>query len=373
MKSKLSWIPFIILLPVAAFFRFAPSFFAEGSVLGKGSIVPDYLFLAAIVLIFLFSVIFCALDSRISPYYLRRRNIASGIVGVLLAVCFAAEGTYKLFTSFGSGKAEPLPVAEGILAVLSAVVMITMSLTVMFRGRENKPASLLCIFPAVLFAVRMVSCFVSFTTISLRFADVTALCCYIFATLFFYHYAVTLSVIESKTGVKNCFVFGLPAAASMFACGVFKLVFSFDTSNVLSNLIPLEMVLVALFIVLFLIEVSRHAVEREKTTVIGIDDEEPEEKPVSEEKADGFLVSVSDENETENEETLEYLNTADTSGYLYQEVKRDEPEDENISRDVDDYLTSYSDLTENDDRPKDYASRLDEIDKLILEIAEKSD
>ena len=373
MKSKLSWIPFIIFMPVAVFCRIAPNFFEEGHLFGKGSLVPDYLFLAAAALIFLFSVLFCALDSRISPYYPRRRNVLAGLVGLLLSIAFAADGANTLITVFGSGKPSALTIAEGILLVLSAVVLITMSLSSMFRGRNSKPASLLCVIPAVMLAIRMISCFVSFTTISLKLADVTALCCYVFATMFFYHYSVTLSVVESKSGVKNCFVFGLPAAASMLAYGAAKLAFGFNAGDLLSNIVPVEMVLTALFIIVFLIEVSRHAQDRETLTVIGVNDEDPAENVKTQENVDGFLVSVKDESEREDEAASSYYTNTDTTDYLYREVKSEEPAGESFTPDTEGYLTDAVAEDENDDRPKDYASRLDEIDKLILEISEKSD
>ncbi len=374
MKSKLSWIPFIILTPVALFCKIAPHFFAEGSLFGKGSLVPDYVFLASCALIFLFSVLFCALDSRISPYYQPRRNVLLGVLGILTAICFAAEGALDLIRVFLSGKIEILPVIEGVLLVLSAVVMITMGLFVIFKGGEKKPSSIICVIPAILFAIRMISCFVSFTTISLRLADVTALCCYVFATMFFYHYAVSLSLIESKSGIKKLFIFGLPTAASMLAYGAVRLVFDFDTTDILANLGSVEMLLISLYIIVFLIEVSSHVVDRDSLNVIGPEDEEEIVSPdTKKENAYGFIVGVSGEDGLDQETSSSYLASTDTTDYLYREVKQDDSSyDDMLPSDTEDYLTKVVE-DEEDDRPKDYESSLDEIDKLILEITEKID
>ena len=90
--------------------------------------------------------------------------------------------------------------------------------------------------------------------------------------------------------------------------------------------------------------------------------------------SDDFVVTGLDDDERSDVPASNYVTTADTSDFLYQEVRQDEKRQATYygptTRDVDDYITQEvkSDFDEPGNE-KSYADQLDEIDKLILEIS----
>lgn len=376
MKSKLSWIPFIPLALSGCFFKFGQAFLPEGSILGLSNLVLEYLYLGCVALILILTFIITLADKQIASYYLPNRNYPAGILGLLLAIFLAADGANSLFHSFSSGIVDVLGIIGAVLSLLSAIVFIVLGLNHSFRYKEGKQFSLLNVLPALLCGVRMILSFVSFTTISIRLADVSSLICYMFATLFFYNYALMLSLTKAKRAVKNCFVFGLPAVAVMVPYGLYRLMFSFNTENIMENIQPLEIVLFGLYILCVLIEISIFVRRQDEIEFVA---EEIPQVNISEEKVEGFIASNQgeDDNDTEQEMDESVLVSRDTDGFLYQEMQLEdeEPEEsEEKKADAENYLTEIADDDDDDDdRPKDYESRLDDIDRLILEINEQSD
>ena len=369
MRSKLTWIPFILLTLVAVFCMMAQGLLEEGTVLGLSNLYLNYAFIGSVVLIFLFALILCLSDKRISPYYLPRRNYVAGIVGILLALVLAADGADQFIRIVSSGTLDVLKIIEAVLLLASSVVFVVLGLTHSFKGADGKPTSLISIVPALMCAVRMVTCFVDFTTISLRTADVPRMACYIFATLFFFNYSVTLSLTKAKNAVKSCFIFGFPAAAALIGYSAYHLSFELDLLDPVANIRPAEMAFMAIYILAFLVEMTIFIPDRDHIRIIEEDDE-PEEIEEDDEDRDGFIVNRSD-NPADDEPESSYLTTADTSDYLYHEVAQDStPHTESTVPDMDNYLTEVD--QETHDRPVDYESRLDEIDRLILEISENN-
>ena len=374
MKSKLSWIPFVPLALLGCFLKIGQGLLPEGSILGLSNLALEYLYLGCVALIFVFAVIFTAVDKKIAAYYLPRRNIFAGIVGLVLALLLAADGANELFRNFSSGKVDVLGVVGAVLALLSAIVFIVLGLNYVFRRKEGKQFSLLNVIPALYFGIEMILSFVSFTTISIRLADVSRLICYVFATMFFFNYALMLSLTKAKRAVKNCFVFGLPAVAVMLPYGAYHLAFSFNSESIMDNVRPLELLMLGLFVLCVLIEISVHVKSEEELEFVTDDIPEID---ISKEKVEGFIASNQgeDDNDTEQEQDTSVLESRDTEDFLYQEQNREDEEEEDSEEkkaEAANFLTEvYED--DEDDRPKDYESRLDEIDKLILEINNQAD
>ena len=377
MKSKLSWIAFIPLFAVAVFCKLAPFILPEGTVFGMSDLLLDYVFLGAVVILFLITVLFCLTDKKISAYYLPRRNIFAGVFGILLAVAFAADGANEIFHIFSSGVVEALSLIEAVLLLLSAVILVVLGLTHFFRAEGSKGFVLLNIMPALLCAVRMITCFVQFTTISLRVADVTSLACYIFAAMFFFNYAVALSFIKVKNAVKSCFIFGIPAVAALIACAVPKLIFTFDMQDLISNLGAVEMILMGVYILSFTIELTAFVPTADRVIISeGDDDDElPDGVEMVPDLNPEDIVVRGEADDSESDQS-EYLMHTDTEHYLYVETQQvnDNPADNpDTVNDTEGYLTQVTVDDGTDDRPANYEKRLDDIDKLILEITSQSD
>lgn len=371
MRSKLSWIPFVPLTLAAAFCMLAQGMFEEGFVFGLSNLYLDYAFIGAVVLVLLFTLIFCLTDKRISPYYLPRRNYVAGIVGILLALVLAADGADMVIRLIGSGSLDVIKVIEAVLVLFSSIVFVVLGLSHSFKGADGKPMSLLSIVPALMCAVRMVTCFVEFTTISLRTADVCRLVCYIFATLFFFNYAVTLTLTKAKNAVKSCFIFGFPAAAALLGYSAYHLVYELDMLDPVANIRPAEIALMGIYIVAFLVELTIFVPDKSQVRIIEDGEADKTEEVLTDDRdSEGFLVNSTEENPEDMPSS--YLTTADTSDYLYREVAPAEPAQNGaVTPDMDNYLTQIQQEDENsgDDRPVDYESRLDDIDRLILEIS----
>ena len=369
MRSKLSWVTFIPLTLVACFFKIAKYIMPQGAVFGLSDLVMDYISLGAIVLILLFSLLFCAIDKKISTYYLPRRNFVAGVIALALALIFAGEGANGIYHIIATGDVVALKLIDSILLLISAVIFVVLGLTNLLRERDNKQFVLFGIVPALFFAERMIACFVDFTTISLRLADVPKIACYIFATLFFFNYAVTLSLTKTKNAVKSCFIFGFPATAALLIYGISKLVFEPDTQILVNNAEPLEMVLTAAYILSFLIELTMFVRDKDSVQIV---DDDYEELPDKENIGGGLSVEYTEDEDEEPGDEEEYFASTDTSDYLYQS----DPDRDVMIKPVegdDEYLTQATDESVPDDRPVDYVSKIDNIDKLILEITEKTD
>lgn len=375
MKTKLSWIPFIPLALLACFLKLGQELLPEGTILGLSNLVLEYLYLGCAVLILLFAFLFTLVDKKIASYYLPHRNFPAGILGLALALLLAADGANTLFHSFSSGIVDVLSVVGAFLSLLSAIVFIVLGLNHSVRYKEGKQFSLLNIIPAVLFAIRMVLSFVTFTTVSIRLADVSSLICYVLATMFFFNYALMLSLTKAKRAVKNCFVYGLPAVAVTVPYGIYHLLFAFNSESVMDSIQPLEISLIGLYILCILIEISVFV--RAQDDIEFVTDDIPR-VDISEEKVEGFIASNQGEDDKDSEQVQDdsVLESRDTEGFLYQELQmedEDPEESEAKKAESESYLTEITEDTEDDDRPKDYESRLDDIDKLILEINEHSD
>ena len=382
MTSKLSWILFIPCTIAAAFFKLAQYIMPDGSVFGLSGNILDYIALCCIGLIFLFALVMCIFDRRISPYYRPHRNIPAGIIGLLIAVLFAADGADKVFITFSSGNYKVLDIVEFVLLFFSAIVFIVLGLTHSFNNRDTKRFALFNVMPAILCAVRLVQCFVDFTTVSVVTADVFKLFCYIFATLFFFNYAVTVSLTEAKHAVKSCFIYGFPAAAALLTYGCYAAYTGFNIDDIFANIGFVEMILMGLYILAFIIELTAFAKDKDHV-VIDDGSGEPKEDPGPGEDENFVITGLDDADPTE-EEVSSYLTSRDTEGYLYEAYDKPDDAEQEAQKaqanqsDPDGYITVESDPFDRGDSEKkrergSYTDSLDEIDKLILEISEDYD
>ena len=398
MISKLSWILFIPLTLAAIFFKLAQTVLPDNAIFGWSDQTLDYVVIGCVALVFLFALIMCLCDRKISKYYLPHRNYPAGIIGLLIALVMAADGADSFYGVISADKIDVLGIIEAVMLIFAAIVFVVMGLSHSFLNKSKKTFGLLYVAPALLCAVRLIRCFVEFTTISLTYADVTRLFCYIFATMFFFNYAVTLSLTQAKNAVKSCFIYGFPAAAAMlsYAIGTISSNFYNDiivyNSNIDKNLTggahatvnfefimhnaqSIEIFFMGLYILAFLIELSIFV--KDKDHVIVEDEDDVDYKKLDEDSVsddEGFVVTGVDDEDRAETPASSYISTADTSDFLYQEIhneaKRESSYYKAAEHDVKDYLTDET-ASEYDQKGKEktYADQLDEIDKLILEIS----
>ncbi len=376
MTSKFSWILFIPLTLAACFAKLAQTLLPDNSIFGLSDMMLDYAALGCIAVIFLFALIMCICDRKISKYYLPHRNIPAGIIGILLALLMAADGADSIYKIIAADKIDVLAVVEAVLLIFAAVVFVVIGMAHSFTGkRGGKTFGLLYAAPSLICAVRLIRCFVDFTTISIAQADIVRLFCYIFATMFFFNFAVTMSLIQAKHAVKSCFIYGFPAAAAMLAYAVGNLYANFDTNNLMNNAHTVEIALLGLYILAFLIELTVYVKDKDHVMIEDRDDvdyKELHDGEISDD--DDFVVTGLDDDERPDTPASSYISTADTGDFLYRESndesRREPSYYKAAANDLKDYITDeVASEYDADGKSKSYTDQLDEIDKLILEIS----
>lgn len=390
MTSKLSWIFFVPFTLAAIALKVIqmvmPS--EDGTYFfGLSALQLNYISLGCIVAVFLFALIFCLADRKISPYYIAGRNIAAGIFALLSALLIAADGAYKIFNTFTSGDFKVLPMLEMGFAVLGAIALIVLGLSLFSGKSDAKKLALFYLLPAFFFAVRLINSFVGITTLSIKTADVLVVAVYIFITMFWFNYTVMLSLTEAKNAVKATLIYGFPAISAGLCYGVYELIKNFSFAEPLTMLPAAEALMLSFFIFAIVAEITAKAKKREAVNIRGLkanrEKEEEEELMMNppEENIEGFVI----DSQIETPEELapsDYYASTDTEGYLYQEYKKEPrvaPKGDDIpplEESSEDYILerledSYADEDKKNRTPS-YMSRLDEIDKLILEITEEN-
>ena len=382
MTSKISWFSFVPLTIGTVFFKMMSVMAGESAGLfGLTSLQMDYISLGCVVLIFIFSLIFSLADRKISPYYIPSRNIAAGIFLLLFALLIAADGSSRIMTVFTQTETDILSSIDIVLSIISAVVLVVLGLSHFMKKNDQSKLSLLYLIPAVMFAIRLVKSFVSITTVSIRFADISELSMYVFLTLFWFNYAVMLSLTEAKNAVKSLFIYGFPAIAAAICYGCTKLVFGFSLAQPLQSLPAAEAVLIALYLFCILAEITARVKTRDLVEIKGLKKNQKEEEeqeqlntPVTD-NIEGFVVTSNIENPDELNPSSYYANT-DTKDYLYRDTQDVDRSKRRLSKDENEgYLMDKSeDLYAQEEQRTGvpaYMSRMDEIDKLILEISEE--
>jgi len=374
MVSKFSWILFIPLTIAAVFLKLAQVIMPEGAIMGLNNLKLDYIVIGCAALVFVASLIFCLVDRKISQYYLAHRNYAAGILGLLLAVVCAADGANNLYNSFSSGNIDAMTIVEAVLLLLTSVVFIALGLSHSFKNSDNHRLALFNVMPALLCAIRLVRSFIKLTTVSMMDsnADVCLLFCYIFAMMFFFNFAVTISLTEAKHAVKSCFIFGFPAVTMLLAYGSANLFSEFNTENIFSNAPYFEIILMGLYIFAFLLELTIFIKDRDHVVIAGAEEDYQELDDSDTEIDESFVVTgLDDDDRLGTPES--YLAVNDVEGYIYQEQEQETSDEAPTAQgDNEGYITEVVDRPNDHDpdpnRPG-YTDRLDEIDQLILELS----
>lgn len=390
MTSKLSWITFVPFTLVAIAIKLYQAIFmvdSDATLFGLSSLILDYIAIACVVLVLLFSVLFVLIDKKTAQYYKTKRNIVAGVFGVLIAVLFACDGANSIFALIEVGNFGILGIVDSILTLLVAVVFIVIGLSHFVGNGTTKGLAVFYLFPAFWAAIRLVRLFLDFTKVSIITSDVSLLVSYIFLTMFFFNYAMLISLIKGKSPVKTTLVFAFPAATAclLYAAGKYQVVFSEDF---FSNAYIFELALIGVYIIAFLIELTINMKTKDEVSVIETEEEVEEKEEISEDElriqrrnevdAEGIITGL-DQETKDAAPVHSYLETQDTSDFIVDVVAPVEQLEEKeyiAGEDSDKYFITQGDgqkEEEPEDSPmKDVDTRMDEIDKLILQISEEN-
>lgn len=365
MKSKLSWIPFIPIVFAAVFLRVYQVLFVDSGV-DKGFLdsgVISLIFVGSIILLVILLAVLCAADKKTSPEYRTGRNIFAGIFGMLAGVLLLTDA-FMLFKGIGESGNALVAVINGIFTVLGGVMIFVMGLSSLTGKNLAKKVPFLMLFPTIWSAARLIITFLSYTTISVNAIDMSDLVYMVFTTLFLYNASMVYIGLKSKNPVKACFLYGLPAAAVVFAytaAWASSTIHSGQSVYFLSNIKIFEYVALALFIIFFLVELTARAQEKapEAESETETSAETLDVLPETHENLRQSLGAAAQDLETlQAQKIMEQVEAAE---------KKEEPVEY-----VGYYNRKDSDKKEkNNSDLSDYASKLDDIDRLILEISSK--
>lgn len=421
MTSKLSWITFVPFTLAAIGIKIIQLFFLElgGTFYGFNSLMLSYLSIACAVLTMLFAVIFCAIDKKTAQVYVINKNFVAGISGLLLAVTMACDGANRAFYAFRSMGAGFFEITDILLTIVTAIVFVVLGLNHFVGNGGVKGLAVFYLIPAIWSAFRLVKSFLSFTTVSIAVTDVSILVCYIFTTMFLFNYAMIVALMKGKSPVRASFIYGLPAVTMLLSYSAYLLIGSYyyrnSVFNLFSDLPSIELLLLGIYILAFVVEMSANVKRKDQIELIEITDSNEEYDKINDPDADlvdTLSNSVKYGNKPDetvrkvlgkgnNEdflgeddqvfievaqasinETDAYVNDVDVSDFIYGQAPEDgdfvTPSFDNDgdvygvqSEDAEHYITkadSTYDEEEKLDERKEFS--MDRIDQLILEISE---
>lgn len=273
MKVKLSWIPFIIFTPVLVGLALYTSIFpdAEQLFMGFGVSILPYAIAGVTIVMFLFCLLFKAIDRKTADYYVIKRNIPAGLFGLITAATIAAEGGISLLQAKSSGELSAYAVVYVAFTLLSALAIVIMSLMHLTRTTSSKGLSVYLLMPAIWSAIKLVNVFVNNAEISLANTDVLQLLTLIAVTLYFFFYAQLISAIRSKGTLKNTIVMGLISVSLLIASSAVP-VYDIVVSGVIPeiySLVPLaQNIALILYIFSFMAELTSQALRKDEMKVI---------------------------------------------------------------------------------------------------------
>ncbi len=421
MTSKLSWIAFVPFTLAAIAIKIIQIFFMgeDGTFYGFSNLTLSYLAIGCAVAVLLFAVIFCLCDRKTAPVYLINRNIICGSFGILLAVCMACEAANRAFFAMRTMSIDKFEIVDIVMTVLCAVVFVVLGLNHFVGNGGVKGLAVFYLVPALWSAFRLVNCFLAFTTVSIAVSDVTILACYILTTLFLFNYAMVIALMKGKSPVKSVFIYGLPAVTILLSYSVYELssavVFLDRSFDIFSNLQSVELLLLAIYILSFILELSSYVKRKDEIEFIEeiaegeySEVEDPDSdildtisnSVVNGNKLDQAVRNVLREGENEDflseddqifidvaqtslNNTDEYLKDVDTSEFIYGSAPSEddlimpvETEDTPYVVQADDSVDLYitkADSTYDEEEMKSFKEEelsIDRIDRLILEISE---
>lgn len=273
MKVKLSWIPFILFTPVLVGLALYTSIFpdAEQLFMGFGVSILPYAIAGVTLVMFLFCLLFKAVDRKTADYYVIKRNVPAGLFGLITAATIAAEGGISLLQAKSSGELSAYAVVYVAFTLLSALAIVIMSLMHITKTTSSKGLSVYLLMPAIWSAIKLVNVFVSNAEISLANTDVLQLLTLIAVTLYLFFYAQLVSAIRSKGTLKNTIVMGLISVSLLIASSsvpIYNIVLSGVIPEIFSLVPLIQNIALILYIFSFVAELSSQALRKDEMKVI---------------------------------------------------------------------------------------------------------
>lgn len=272
MKTKLCFIPFI---PAALFMMFLKykesGLAAKETFMGLNSIQLSYLTIGVGVALFLVCVVINLFDKKTAQFYSLVKNPVSAIFAFLVGIIIACDGAFSIMNDVSSGTFSVFPLIGSVFSIFAAVAFIYIA-SCHFSGKNCKNSmAVLILLPALWGCVKLLVSFLSYTTKSVLSTDMIGLICYVFITLFFFSSAMVLSNLEGRNPVKGCYIYGLPMIACLLAYStklIMKNVLATGNFDIKELLLPTAFLSIAVYALAFLIELTLKCKTKDQILVV---------------------------------------------------------------------------------------------------------
>lgn len=375
MKIKLSWIGFVPLVFGLVLFRIYQVLFVDTNIQTTlmDTNTMNLIFGCGIVLLLVLTAIFSFADKKTAPTYEVGSNFLGGLFLLLAGVCIGADAGMTLMKSTANGVIDIAAIINGCISVLAAVAIACMGFVSITGKNFLKAHPVFMLVPPIWSCVRLIITFMSYTTIAVASKDVTDLIFMVFTTMFLYNAVMVFVGFPGKNSVKACFVYAMPAIATILAYTgalISRQVIAGTSLLTIENVKYLEYIFLALFMVFFLLELTSRAKSKDSV------DEQPAIKAKKEKNED-----VPEREPVKHTEEVSDVD-AELSNTVRESLEEPKEEITDADRLAENILgktgeTEYIGYYDRDKKDKEdanssnssYGDRMDDIDKLILEIS----
>lgn len=261
MKTKLMWIPFIPLFAAGVLLRVYQALFdpkgADTGLMSGGAITLG--FASVVVIAFVVFLVMSILDKRTSAFYQIKRNIPAGVFALVAGVLLLIGVLTSFLQSIDIGV-----IIDDLMSVICAAAIMIMGFSSLSGVNRAKSMPIFMVVPAVWGFVRTFITFLKDAAVAAESKDMTYLFVMIFITLFLFNCSMVYINISVRNAVKGCFLYGLPAIITSFAYTLSHTIYGIKIGsfNFFKNVEMYEFLVVAIFAVFFLIELTRGVGEK---------------------------------------------------------------------------------------------------------------
>lgn len=370
MKFKFSWIPFIPVVVLSVIVRVYQKLFIDSGV-DTGFLSSDIMWLVytcLVAFLFLVQIILCCADRKTSPYYRIKGNFLGGLFGVLTAgmLIFSAGLSVGNLNTIGvQFIMSVLDIAFGVLGGIAILVMGISS----FTGKNfAKKMGVFSIVAPLWCCVELITTFIADTKQSVHSFDMTNLFYMSFLTLALFNLSMVYQGVKGRNPVKGAVLYGMPGFVVTIVYAVANAIDQFQatgTYDLLGSLDVITFVLLALYILFMMVELTANSVEKESVansdtsdenkTIEPVKDEIEENKPLETNKK----VAITDVEKSINDELDQVDDVIDN-------LEKADKDPEKLNPLSDEYFNSQTTKTSSDD--DDLSASLENIDRLINEL-----
>lgn len=255
MKSKLCWIPFIPLTLVSVAVKVLQMFSIGFK---PDDVIPSYISVGAVLLMFAVNIIFVAMDKEMSPAYIMNKNIPAAIFAILAAAMITSKSALVLILAFQNKTYTIFTLMLTVFGMLTAISLVIIALAHL-QGRNFLPRMGGFFLSMPIWAgLVLIDEFLNNRTVSVYYVNPVKLFCYAFLMIFMFKLGMVIATVKGKNPVKSMFLYGLPLAAfglTIGICNICSIILNgFDYSESVSAFAFLSL---ALYIIFFVSEITK--------------------------------------------------------------------------------------------------------------------